>query len=92
MPVRTNSGLIDWREVGIDLRRFGFGPSRVAAALNRPKSTVDAWLLYGSEPGFTDGHRMLELWAAVTRHETPRKPFAVTLPLSRHKGNALAAI
>lgn len=91
MPSREATPLIDWFEVVIDLRRHGFGVTRIAAALNVPRQTVERWAYRGAEPGFSNGHRLLALWAAIVQREPPRRPFAITLPQMRHRGNALAA-
>ena len=92
MTKRTSCALIDWREVGIDLRRHGYGPSRVSVAMGRPTSTVQMWFQHGSEPGFSDGHRLLSLWATVVRKERPAPELQLNITFQRHKGNALAAI
>jgi len=87
MPKHAST-LIDWRQVGIELRQHGYGPKRVSVALGKTHGTVMRWMNHGSEPGFSDGHRLLALWAGVTQRD--RMPFGMTQP--RHKGNRLTAI
>lgn len=56
---------VNWREIGMDFRRAGFGTSKVARALNLPQQTVDTWFNRNREPFYTDGLMLLRLHAIV---------------------------
>lgn len=62
---------VNWREIGMDFRRAGFGTSKVARALNLPQQTVDTWFNRNREPFYTDGLMLLRLHAIVVGE--PRK-------------------
>lgn len=68
---------VDWREVGLDLRRAGFGPSMVARVLNLPRGTVRAWFEDNNEPSYTCGLYLIRLHARVVSKEKSNTRFAV---------------
>jgi hypothetical protein len=51
----------DWTEIGHELRRHGWGVTKVAAHLNVPKSTVRRWFNDNSEPGYHVGRQVIRL-------------------------------
>jgi hypothetical protein len=54
--------LVDWAKVCMELRRHGFGSARVAAELNVSQSSAYRWF-QGSEPSYSEGARLLHLYA-----------------------------
>lgn len=54
---------VDWREVLLDLRRWGWRLSDVATAINVPRSTAGRWMYDGYEPNFENGRALLKLHA-----------------------------
>lgn len=74
MPrLATDPERIDWFQVLVDLGRCGVPASSAAAAIGIPKSTVQGWK-QGAEPKFTDGEKLLSLWAGITRRELTSAP------------------
>ena len=72
---KTASGLgtlVDWREIGLDLRRWGISHADVAKALNVTHSTVQRWFNDGSEPGFSSGYFLLRLHGRLERKQHDR--------------------
>jgi hypothetical protein len=62
----ARSQLVDWREIGMDLRRRGFSQQDVATALNIARSTVKSWFNDGSPPLPDDAFRLVFLYERVT--------------------------
>lgn len=80
----TNRGLgieVDWREIGLEFRRAGWGASRVARVLNLPRETIRWWFRTGAEPGYTDGLCLLRLHARVVckQRVAPKITFATRI-------------
>lgn len=70
----TEPHRIDWFQVLTDLSRAGVPVSAVAPAIRVPKSTILGWK-QGAEPKFTDGEKLVALWAGITQRlatEVPR--------------------
>lgn len=63
--------LVDWAEVYVDLKRHGYGPTRIGLAIGVSKSTVQMWGNGGSEPSWHLGTRLLHLWSVVVFKATP---------------------
>ena len=76
---------VDWKFIGHDLRRCGYGLTRIAIALNKPKSTVQSWINRGSEPAYSDGQMLLSLWATVAKGQRVNVEFFA--PVKRNKRN-----
>jgi len=76
-------GVIDWWQVVVDLERAGYSHASMAAAVGVPRTTLIGWKNLGAEPGFTNGERLVLLWAAVTSQATEAAP--------RHIGTLSAA-
>lgn len=51
----------DWKEIGMELRRHGWGATRVAEHLNLPRSTVRGWFEENAEPGYHSGMQLIRL-------------------------------
>lgn len=58
--------IVDWFRVICDLSKAGWPESRIAAAINVPKSTLSGWK-QGAEPRYGDGQALLDLWSKETR-------------------------
>lgn len=56
-----DGGLINWQEIGLELRRHGWGASRVAEHMNLPRSTVRKWFEDSAEPGYHSGLQLIRL-------------------------------
>ena len=71
----TNKGenlrLIDWQELGLELRRHNFLPYAVARSLNLPPSTVMSWFNHGVEPGYSNGVRCIRFYIITTGKRPP---------------------
>jgi alkyl sulfatase BDS1-like metallo-beta-lactamase superfamily hydrolase len=52
---------MNWAEIGMELRRHGWTPTRVAEHLNLPRSTVRTWFERGAEPSYHNGARLIRL-------------------------------
>jgi uncharacterized protein Usg len=74
---------IDWPSIGMDLRKQGFGLTRISVALGLPKSTVQYWFAKDVEPRFMDGHRLLSLWAKVVQGEKVAASFSSIVKRNR---------
>lgn len=81
--MRTDRGLgieVDWREIGMEFRRAGWGTTQVARLLNLPRENVRMWFERGAEPGYINGLCLLRLHSAVVcRHAPIAVTFAVQI-------------
>ena len=59
---------IDWFRLITDLERAGFTHDKIARQLVASRSSIFYWKT-GSEPRYSDGERLIRLWALVT-HKT----------------------
>jgi hypothetical protein len=69
-----DGSLTMWAEIGLDLRRHGWGPSKVAAHLNVPRSTVRHWFNAGGTPLNQCGAQLISLHARIVCHQKDPKP------------------
>lgn len=69
--------LVDWQALFSELKAHGYGPTRVAAALNLPKQTVWHWSKHNSEPEYTNGHLLIKLHRKVVDKKTVTTRFGV---------------
>lgn len=93
MDGRIASGMgrvIDWRELLLDLRRNGWGLSKVAKALNLPRTTVNAWM-FNAEPGYSNGVLLVALYLHVVHGEPSDVRFAIRVDVKPSPPNRLAA-
>lgn len=56
---------VDWAAIGFELRRAGFGATKVAYCLNLPRATVRFWFERGGHPRYVDGLCLIRLHALV---------------------------
>ena len=82
---------VDWKFIGHDLRRCGYGLTRIAIALNKPKSTVQSWINRGSEPAYSDGQMLLSLWRKVVLGERVKVKFFAPVSANRRNCGTPAA-
>jgi hypothetical protein len=66
--------MVDWSEIGLSLRRLGYGPSAVARALNLPPRTVLSWFNEGCEPRYSNGVMLIRLYSRL--EQNARRNFA----------------
>lgn len=66
-----------WPTLLMELRRAGYGPSKVAVALNVDKSVVSRWQNNGVEPLWSTGQRLIRLHARVVERRPVKAWFAV---------------
>lgn len=60
----TEPDRINWFQVITDLTRAGAPVPAISSAINIPKGTILGWK-YGAEPKFTDGEKLVALWAGL---------------------------
>ncbi len=58
--------LMDWGEIGLELRRRGWKQSEIAEAIGKSQSTVAGWFTDGTEPNWSDGMRLIALYMKIT--------------------------
>lgn len=56
---------IDWFQIITELTRQGFSSKAIANRIGVPKSTLLGWK-QGSEPRYSDGHRLIGFWCDTT--------------------------
>lgn len=62
----ANALRVDWFRVIADLARAGYTARRIATELGVSRIRVVGWKNAGHEPRYTDGSRLLALWAQAT--------------------------
>lgn len=78
----TSRGLgvsVNWREIGMDLRRCGWGASKISVALNVDRTTARGWTERGHEPRYSDGLLLLKLHARIVSGVDKEARFAVRI-------------
>lgn len=71
----ANANAIDWFRILADLQKHGLNNMCVSRALGIPPRTLGSWKNDGSEPRYSDGATLIQLWAETTgrdRAEPPR--------------------
>lgn len=69
----TDPDRVDWFQVLIDLGKRGVPVMVVSSAIGVPQSTILGWK-QGAEPKFTDGEKLVALWAGITDRPVEELP------------------
>jgi hypothetical protein len=67
---------VDWKQVVVDLRRWGWTVHAMERALAIPRSTIYGWCNDGKTPRYEDGRALLKL------HEQEAKKHAMATPMA----------
>ena len=74
MTQRATDIRVDWRRIVAELRARHGSVSRVAVLSGIPRTTLASLVERFSEPGYSDGHALLVLWAEATGGEEASPP------------------
>lgn len=58
--------MINWPRIFKDLKAHGWTTYRISEHLGVARGTISGWKLYGAEPPFEDGWKLLCLWSEAT--------------------------